>query len=251
MIVVSVKPMTTVFLLFLRLGIVLFFAPIEVIRLLPIHGRLLLTLIISLLIAPYCSLKNLPTNDSGLLLAALLEIVNGLILLLSISITFSLFQMAGAWIDAQMGLNALSIINPLEPTQESLSHKLLLMLGTLYFFSTNGLQHSLQGLTSFFSKLPLGNSAFSQDYILLIKQMGHVLSMTLLIAAPVVFFLFLLDIFSCILNRFLPQISTYFLILPVKIMLGLFLLMLCLESANPLLETLFQNCFQTLQKVWS
>lgn len=251
MISLAVAPLTSTFLVAIRLGTVLLFSPIEAIRQLPVHTRLLLVLILSILVVANLSLPARDPNELSLLFSGIAELCNGLILSLSLYATFAVFQIAGQLIDAQMGLNSLAILNPSDHSHDPLSGRLLVMLGVLFFFAIDGHQKLLQALILSFMIIAPGQHSLFDGFTPIIQQCSLMFSLGLMIASPIVFGLLIIDIVGGVITRNMPQISTYFLTLPVKILLGYFIFNLLLNHINPLMEQAFQLCFQSFNKVMS
>lgn len=251
MITLAVAPLTTTFLVAIRLGTVLLFSPIEAIRLLPIHTRLLLVFLLSTLVVANLALPAQNPDDLSLFLSGVAELCNGLILSLSVYATFAVFQIAGQLIDTQMGLNSLAILNPSDHSHDPLSGRLLVMLAVLFFFAVNGHHQLVQGLLLSFMIIAPGQHALFHGFTPLIQHFSFMFSLSLMIASPIVFSLLLIDVCGAVITRNMPQISTYFLTLPIKIMLGYFVFSLLLNYVNPLMEKAFQLCFHSLNRVMS
>lgn len=251
MITVATMPLATTFFVAIRLGTVLLFSPIEAIRLLPIHARLIMTLILSVIIVANVSFPAQIPNDLSLMASGFAEFCNGLVLSLGIYACFAVFQIAGQLIDTQMGLNSLAILNPTEKSHELLSSRLLTMLAVLLFFTLDGHHKLMQALAFSFVIIAPGQLTLFDGFTPIIKQFSMMFSLSLMIASPVVFTLLIIDIAGAVLTRNMPQISTYFLTLPIKIMLGLLSFSLLLNYVNPLMEHVFQLYFQSLKLVMS
>lgn len=251
MISIAVSPLTTMALVAIRLGSVLLLSPIEAIRLLPIHTRLLLVFMISMLIVTNVPLSSSFSEDLSLVVSGLAECCNGLILSLGLYAAFGIFQIAGMLIDTQMGLNSVAIFNPTSHNHEPLSSRLLVMLSVLFFFAVNGLQRIVQGLVMSFTLIPPGRLAIFNGFTAVTQQFSLMFVMAIMVASPVVISLIVIDISGAILTRNMPQISTYFLILPIKIMVGLCMFGLLLTYINPLMENAFSLCFQSRKVVMS
>jgi len=247
----AVSPLTTTFLVSIRLGTVLLFSPIEAFRLVPIHARLILVLMLSLLISNQLLSHTVDPNELSLLLQGLAEFSNGLILSLSIYAAFAIFQIAGQLIDTQIGLNALALFNPVDHSHEPLSSRLLLMLAVLFFFAINGHHQLLNGLLVSFTVITPGKFALFDGFVPVIQQCSFMFSFAFMLASPIIIGLLIIDVSSALLTRNMPQVSTYFLALPIKIMLGLFILGLLLTVVNPVMEDAFQLCFQSWKRVLS
>lgn len=245
MMTVAVAPLTTTFLVAIRLGTVLLLSPIEAIRVLPIHTRLLLVLILSMLVVANLSLPDLPPDELSLVASSIAEFCNGLIVSLSLYAAFAVFQIAGQLMDTQMGLNSLAIFNPADHSNEPLSGRLLVMLAVLFFFAAGGHLKLVQGLVMSFMIIAPGQLSLLNGYVPILQQCSLMFALGIMIASPVVIGLMIIDIAGAVLTRNMPQISTYFLTLPIKIMLGLIIFGLMLTYVTPAMDYVFTSCFQS------
>lgn len=251
MITFAVAPLTGTFLVSIRLGTIILLSPVEAIRQLPVHARLLLVLVSSLLIAANAPQSTQAWHEISLVAGSLAEFGNGLIFSVGLSATFALFQIAGQLIDTQMGLNSLSILNPADHSHDPLSGRLLMMLAVLFFFSLDGHLKLLQVITVSFSVIAPGQLVLFYGFEHIIKQFTLMFTMAFMIAFPVIASLMLVDFIGALLTRNMPQISTYFLTLPLKIMLGLFVFYILLNWINPVMDNIFQIFFSSLTRVAS
>ncbi|KGP63287.1 hypothetical protein EP47_09135 [Legionella norrlandica] len=218
---------------------------------LPASIRLALIFAFSTLIIYYLPPNNHEDN-THVLLGGIAEFFNGLILVTALYAAFSVFQIAGQLIDNETGLNSLAIFNPGEQTQESITSHFLSMLAVLFFFGLDGHLWLFKGLTYSFVIIPPGTMAlFGGVTTTLLKQFAFMFSLTLMIASPIILSLLAIDLCCALIARTMPQVNTYFLILPIKILLGLFLLIMTLHYLNPLADKIFTRCFGTWQEIIS
>lgn len=244
--ILSLPNLSNLFFISIRLSTVLLFTPIQAIGILPVHTRLLLIFILSFLLVGYMPNPQ-KVDNMALLLGATAEFSNGLILATSIYAAFAVFQIAGQIIDDQMGLNSLAIFNPAEHSQEPLSGHLLTMLATLFFFAMDGHLWLLKGLAYSFVIVPPGSLTLFCGFTPIIKQFSFMFSMAFMIASPIILSLLIIDLCGAVLTKNMPQINTWFLTLPIKIMLGLFIFSMMLDYLVPQSNRVFEYCFQTWQ----
>lgn len=254
MINIAVSTLTSVFLIAIRIGTVIFFAPIQAIRTLPIHTRLFLILMFSLLIANYLSqtthpVQNITLSSLSLGVCGITEFCNGLLLSLSIHAAFAIFHIAGFLIDTHLGLNTLAILNPTEHTHELLSSRLLMMLAVLFFFAMNAHHQLFMGLLHSFTIIPPGSPVVFHNFSRFLEQFSWMFAISFMIASPIIISLLIVDITGGILTRNMPQINLYFLTLPIKMMLGLLIFKLLLTHIRPLMAIVFERCFQSWQAI--
>jgi flagellar biosynthetic protein FliR len=250
MMTLSMPWLSGLFFVLIRLGTVLLFTPIQAIRQLPVHARLLFIFSLSLLLTNYVKQPTALSNND-LLLGGLAEFANGLILATSIYAAFAVFQIAGQLIDNETGFNSAAIFNPNEHSQESLSSHLLSMLAVLFFFGLNGHLWLFKGLAYSFTINPPGTLNLFAGFAPVVKQFSFMFTMAFVIASPIIIALLAIDLCGAIITRNMPQVSTYFLTLPIKILFGLLLLSLLLGYINPLTDKVFSQCFQTWQELMS
>jgi flagellar biosynthetic protein FliR len=246
----SITWLIHLFFITIRLGTVLLFTPVQAIHQLPIMIRLILVFALSCLLTFNVS-HHVQLDNTGILLGGLAEFANGLILATGLFAAFAVFQIAGQLIDNETGLNSLAIFNPAEHSQESLSSRLLTMLAVLFFFSLDGHLWLFQGLSYSFVIIPPGTLALFAGFTPIIKQFGFMFTVGFMIASPIILALLAIDLFGGLITRNIPQINTYFLILPLKICLGLFLLAMTLGFIYPISNMVFERCFQTWQELMS
>ncbi len=251
MIATIIPTLKVTLLVTIRLGAVLLFSPLQAIRQLPTHVRLLLVLGLSGLLVSNLSLAVTDSNEIALLAGAVAELGNGLILSMSLFAAFTFLQIAGQLIDSQMGLNSLAIFNPSERSHDPLTSRLLTMFAVLFFFATSGHYWLVQGLAYSFIILPPGKLALFKGFTAIIRQFSLMFIMGLMLASPIMISLLLIDLCAGVITRNMPQVSTYFLILPIKILLGLFLFILTLNYLTPLLQYGFNQCFHSWKEVMS
>lgn len=237
------------FLVAIRLSPLFVLTPIQAIRQLPIQLRLILLWIISILLVSNLSLEVPITDEATLLIGALAEFANGLLLSMNLYAAFAVFQIAGYLIDTQIGLNLIAVFNPAEQSHVPLSSHLLTMLALFVFFSLNGHHCLVQGLAYSLQLIPPGKFALWTRLNLLMKPFSLMFSFAFMIASPVLIGLLVVEFCGAMLSRSMPQFSNYFLILAAKILFGFLLLAFSLTYLNPVIERLFILCFQSWHEV--
>ncbi len=243
--------MITVLLVTTRLSGLLLLTPLIPVRQLPIHVRFFFLVSLSAVIVSGMDLSSDAVSIESIILAVTAEAMNGLILSLSIYAVFASFSLAGLLIDSQMGLNATTILNPQARIQEPLTGYFLNLLATSIFFASGCHRLLFKGIAYSLRALPPGKLLLSTGLTPALTQFSELFVMGLMIASPVVFCLSMLDIASGIITRNMPQVSVYFITLPVKIMLGLLLIYMSLSLIAPVLSRMFDGIFSHWQGVLS
>lgn len=249
MITIASPLFTALVLVAIRMSVVFIFTPIQAIRQLPYSIRFIIVLALSVLLVNNLTLSINGTTELHFITYALAEFSTGFALSLSLYAAFAVLQLAGQLMDNQTGLNALAIFNPGEHTTDPLTSRLLSMLGTLFFFSLDGHHRLIQGLVYSFKIIPLGQFILFNHFNLVIKQFNWVFAIAWIIASPVIISSLLIEICCAIVTRNMPQVNSYFLALPFKILCGFLLLSLVLDHFSSFTALLFHLCFHTWNEV--
>jgi type III secretion protein T len=183
---------------------------------------------LGLLIVPTIPPINNVSFDPYFLLLLGKEAIIGLVLGYVVAIPFWTMEAVGFVVDNQRGASMAATINPMTGHDTSplgilfniafitffmLSGGLLLMLGLIYD------SYRLWPPLSFW---PNWNSDAAE---LMLVQLNRFVLNALLLAAPVLLAMFLSELGLALISRFAPQLQVFFLAMPIKSALGIFVLM--------------------------
>lgn len=233
-----------------RLGTVLLFTPIKPLRQLPVSIKFILIFSLSLLIVNFIP-NHLQDNPVSISLGMISEFANGLILATCVYACFGVFHLAGQLIESEIGLNSLAIFNPLEHQEESVTSHFFSLLSALLFFSLQGHIWLFKGLIYSFNVIPPGSFNLFYHATTVIKQFGVMFSISLMLASPIVLVVLIIELSFAVIARHIPQVSPYFLALPIKIIAGLLTLIFSIDYINPIMSTAITTLFQTWQDLMS
>ncbi|MDN5344689.1 MAG: flagellar biosynthesis protein FliR [Clostridia bacterium] len=176
-------------------------------------------------------------------LAALNEALAGLALGYLASLIFSAIQVAGQLLDIHMGLAMASLFDPQNAATTTIMGQFFAILGLLLFFQLDGHHTLLLALQESFRLLPLGGVSFAGSLTWgVVKLFSGMFSLALRIAAPVIAVLLIADLALSLIARTVPQLNVFILGFPLKIGLGLVVLIAIL----PLLAAVFSNLFSQM-----
>lgn len=212
----------------------------------PVIIRLILIVATSLLLVavqPQSASIALPKNAPEAVVNLLGESLVGLALALALYMAFAVLDFYGHLVDLQIGFGAAGIFDPTTQSAGALLGSALTLTGVVLFFSFGFHRQMVRGLAASVVAVPLGSPITLQNPIWLVELISRAFLFGLLIVAPVVIGLFLIDLSIAFSSRMMPQVNVYFLGLPLKIGLGLVLLALSLNYAGPAIARLFQEGF--------
>lgn len=224
-----------------RLGTVMMLMPLEGLRQLPRRVRLMLTLLLAALLTAFGELQTNVSKHPGLIIATVYECLNGLVLSLAVLFAFATLSMAGKWMDMQTGFDAGALFNPAQNSHDPLLTRLLGLFAASLFFSMDAHLSLIGGLAASFTHVPPGTLVLTHGLDALAAEFSLMAGMALMLAAPVVCGMLLLEGWSALLSRGMPHSGLWFLTLPLKILAGLTLLAASLDALAPVITHLFTH----------
>jgi len=251
--VVDMGWILTVLLVALRIAATLVLTPVFALGGMPARVRMLLVLAlaVSLTSALVVPASATALSLSGLLIAAMSELVFGGLLAFGLFTAFAAFQLAGRTIDLQVGFGVASLIDPATRTQAPLLGTFLNTLALAVFFAIDGHHMVIRGLAFSLAHLPPGTPLASIDAGAVVAQFGSMFIFALALAAPVLIVVFLVDIAMAVMARTMPQVNVFIVSLPLKILVGLLMLVVSVRFMGPLMERIFENLFNYWQQLVS
>ncbi|MEJ5252764.1 MAG: flagellar biosynthetic protein FliR [Chthonomonadetes bacterium] len=181
-----------------------------------------------------------PPDDWLTLVGVLLgETLLGMLTGYLVSLFFSAVQMAGAFIDMQMGYGIFQLMNPFTPVPASLLAQFHTLLMMVVYLQVNAHHWLLAALAQSLQALPPGGVALDAGRLqpLLSDVIVQVFALALRIAAPATAVLIVVDAALAIVSRAVPQMPVFFVGAPAKIAMGL----LTLAIVLPLVANVFVN----------
>ncbi len=153
---VGIHDFYTFLLVFSRVGGLVVTAPLLGSRAIPRTVKVGFTLVFSLALIPMLTPKTGPVPDQILLLGAdiVKNVVFGLALGYLANVLFSAVEMAGYFIDTQMGFGMINLMNPFSEHQASVMSMFQYQLATTLYLLANGHLVLLGALVESFNALP-------------------------------------------------------------------------------------------------
>lgn len=160
---------------------------------------------------------------------ALIGAACGLIL----AIPFWAVEGIGFFIDNQRGSTLASALNPLTGSQTSTMGIMLGQVAIVAFLSYGGLTIYLDFFYTTFQLWPIDQffPSFSiNKTTYFIQQMDRLMKLTVVLASPVIIAMFLAEFSFAMVNRSAQQLNVFVLSMPVKSIVGFFILIVYLEQ---------------------
>lgn len=180
----------------------------------------------------------------GFTLVIAKEALVGIVMGFLAAMMFAAIQMAGAFIDLQIGFGFAQVVDPMLKQHNAVIGQLYNLSATLLFLALNGHHLMIRGLADSFAILPLGHMAVAPSATTGMIEVFAILFLSALkIGAPVVGAIFLTDVALGILARTVPQLNVFVVGLPAKLTVGF----LAIFAVMPLMFTVLTRLFGGLE----
>lgn len=199
---------------------------------------------LGLLVLPTLPIKGMALGPE-LPLLLVKEALIGAILGLVVALPFWAFEVVGFIIDNQRGASMSATMSPMTGHDTSPLGILTSFTFITFFFVAGGTNIMLGLIYDSYRQWPplsFWPTWSPEAAELLIKQLNRLLSVGLLLAAPALMAMFLAELGLALVNRFAPQLQVFFLAMPIKSALGIFVL--CLYAG-----ILFDNLIEPLREI--
>ncbi|MDF2721408.1 MAG: fliR [Paenibacillus sp.] len=241
-------------LIFCRITAFLMAAPVFSTRGVPSQWKIGVSAIIAFIAFSAVGLKEPMALDGMFVFSIIREVLIGILLGLTAYMFFTAVQIAGAFIDIQMGLGIANVIDPMTGAQSPLIGNFKFVLAMLLFLTFNGHHYLIDGFMKSYQWLPLSNDLFARiadgsvhEFVL--RSFTTVFTLALQMSAPLVVALFLTDVGLGILSKTAPQFNIFVIGVPLKIIIGFLLLVMLLPSFLYLFQDLFGSLFEAMNRL--
>jgi len=235
-------------LVFVRVVSFFLVIPIFSYRTIPYRVKIGLALYLSYIIVFTIDTKPI-AFDAVYILLIIKEAVAGIALGLIGYIILSAIQIAGGFIDFQMGFAIANVIDPQTGAQSPIIGQYLYIFAFLFLLSVNGHHLLIDGIYHSYQFIPIDQPFLNFGDENTIKMITKAFSAMFIIgfqmSIPVVASLFLIDIALGIVARTVPQMNIFVVGFPVKILAGIIILFIVMGtmifSVNRLFELLLYS----------
>lgn len=185
-----------------------------------------------------------PASVEELLVLALGELVVGAALAFGVAAAFAAFLFGGRLLDMQFGFGIANLIDPVTRTQAPLLGIGLNMLAVTVFFAADGHHLLIRALAFSLEQFPPGRSIAELNFSAVIAQAGVMFTLGLMLVAPAVFAVLLLDIGFALVARTMPQMNVFIIAIPFKVAVGILVLALSMRYVAAAMSKTFESVFR-------
>ncbi|MER2125881.1 flagellar biosynthetic protein FliR [Solibacillus sp. FSL H8-0523] len=219
-------------------------------RTIPQQVRIILAVALAWMMYYTFNIEPFEINGDYLLLI-LKEAIVGLMLGLAAAMIMSAVQIAGGFIDFQMGFAMANIIDPQTGTQSPLMGQFLNFLSLLLLLAINGHHLILDGIYYSYQFIPLQqffpNFGEEGTALFIMKMFVAVFAIAFQMSAPIVATLFLVTLALGITGKTVPQMSIFVIGFPIKIAVGFLVLIVTMGVLVGVMKELIEYMIISLR----
>lgn len=190
------------------------------------------------------------TVNSEYILLIFKEAAVGIAVGLMAYIILSAIQIAGGFIDFQMGFAIANVIDPRTGAQSPLIGQYLYTITLLFILTINGHHLMIDGVFYSYQLIAIDQLIPIQDdgwIQFVLTSFNKMFVIAFLMATPVVGCLFLVDVALGIIARTVPQLNVFVVGLPLKIFVSLSVLVIGMVFYVMLIRKLFETMLTTMR----
>lgn len=239
---------TQILLAFTRISGFIFTAPVFQSKNITPPLKVFLAFGMALIIAPLIKsdLEVFNLSLAFTIVSLLAELLVGLIIGFIANLMFAGLQLAGYYFDLTLGFGMVNLFDPNSGTEMPLFSHFNNLLALLVFLSINGHHQLLRALIESYQVIPPGKFFLQAGGVQIVVQ--AFVKMFLLgfqVGLPIIGSVFLVDVALGIIAKLLPQLNVFVIGFPIKIALGLLMLIAFLPVYLMLVEMIFGNSGET------
>jgi type III secretion protein T len=184
-------------------------------------------------LAPTVAAAATALDPATLVLLMLKEAFVGFVIGYLVALPFWIFEAVGFLIDNQRGASIAATLNPLTGNDSSPLGILFNQAFIVFFLVSGGFTLLLGTLYDSFAlwgALQWTPELRPESVPLMLEQLGRLVRMAMLLAAPALVAMFLAEFGLALVGRFAPQLQVFFMAMPIKSALAMLVLMLYASS---------------------
>lgn len=230
-------------LVFVRMTGLFVVAPIFGRKNIPTYFKIGFSFFIALILVNTTAVQAAQYDDNLLSYALLIakEFIVGLSIGFVAYLVFTAIYIAGEVIDMQIGFGIVNVLDPISNIQVPVTSNVYFIISMLLFLSINGHHMLIRTLYDSFGTLPIGSAVFNAGLADgLINLFGTVFATGIKIAGPILATILITDIALGTISKMVPQINIFIIGMPLKIGVGIIILIITMPMFTMVMETIFK-----------
>lgn len=165
-------------------------------------------------------------------------------------LAFSIVTLAGQLIDYQIGFSMVNVFDPLSQIQITITGNLYYYLLLMIMIVTDTYFFLIKALKQSFEWIPLGNAIFRPTlYTSVLSFFTEYFVIALKIASPMIGVMLIINVVLGILARTTPQMNMFVVGLPLKLMVGLVIVLITISIFPNVCTWVFDEMFDFIDLI--
>lgn len=215
------------------------YAPVFSHKSIPSHARIALAIFLTTMVAGRAIEEPDPQDGYSLIYVIIANFILGFMMGFTSKILFSIVTAGGEMMDAAMGFSSGQSFDPSLGSQTTIIGKFFGMLSVVVFFSVNGPERLLEGLTNSFDTFSIYLPTMEVNVYRIIHLCGDIIKMGFIIVSPVVLTILINDLVLGLISRASPQINAFQISFTIKPSIGAIIWLLIMPLFFAGVENLF------------
>lgn len=236
-----------------RLTGIFVFAPMFGSSAIPVRVKVMLALVLAVCVYPMVPPQT-PIGLSVMTLGAAVgsELLIGVAIGYGASLPLTAIQMGGMMMGQQLGLGLAQVFNPDFGEQTDVMGQFFFIVALTIFILLDGHHALLSVLVHSFDRIPLGGFIPGESVLqLMVGLLGAMYELAIRVAAPLLCIVFLETIAMGFVARTVPQMNILSLGFPLRILIGLLLIMAALAAMNDALAESIRQSMRAMGRVFA
>jgi len=181
----------------------------------------------------------------GMLVAT--EFMVGFMLAFIVYLVFSVAHMVGQLIDFQIGFAMVNVLDPVTQIQVPIVGNLLFLVMGALFIATGGIHAVIAAMFHSYAVIPVGTAGIVGNNITAFYVMHLIVqyfNLSVRIAMPILGVVFLINLSLGILVKTVPQMNVFVVGMPIKVLVGLIILLLITPMFAGVYDWLFNEAYR-------
>lgn len=162
-------------------------------------------------------------------------------------IFFSSFYVMGQIVDMNIGFGMVNVVDPQNRIQVPLMGNFYYIIAFLLLLTFDGHHVIINSIVDSYQFIPIGGFEITENITLfIIKLVSKMFILGFRLSIPVVAIIFLLDLLLGILVRTIPQMNVFVVGLPMKIFIGMFVILASIPVFNLIISNSYNNLIEDI-----
>ncbi len=195
----------------------------------------------------------LPKDTPEFIILIAMEFLIGYLIGFVANLMIEGVRMSGSILSIQMGLSMSEALDPATGVNSTEISRLYVYLATLIFLASGAYQFLFAAFLNSFQGIPMGIFPLFDTNIInsLMQIFSQCFKIAFGVAFPIFSVLLISDVLLGMMSKMMPQMNIYMVAIPVKIYIGLFLMLAFLSATNIYLQGVIKNYMHAIAAMFT